>query len=484
MRLALVALTTAAALAAAGSAAGASSFVANDPLAPRQWYLAQDRAFDFWPQPPLLPPVHVAIIDSGIDGSHPEFANRISDARSFVGGSPLTDQFGHGTFVAGLIAATTNTGTGIAGIAFPAQLIVAKVVRPDRSVSITAEAAAIRWAVDRGARVINLSLGGLRDPRQPSRDTFSPVEAAAIRYAVRRGALVVAAVGNGDQAPSTPWPFASYPAALPHVLGVSAFGPDGSVPAFSNRDAIFNDVAAPGQDIVSTLPRALTASRPGCADQGYSICGPEDYRRAEGTSFAAPQVAAAAALLFAVRPAIRAEQVRALLERAADDAVAANGCRSCRRGRDSLTGWGRLDIAGALAAAASPPPPDRFEPNDEAGTQALKLPGARVDMTATVDFWDDQTDVYRVHLRSGQRLAAKLEGPFRSHSALLLWKPGTSRVEGPLSLRSLGQRVAASARRGWRQSVTYRARQTGWHFLQIKVVGRGSGPYRLSYSKS
>ena len=478
-----MAVASAAALAAAGTASGASSFVANDPLVSRQWYIAQDRAFDFWPQPPILPPVQVAIVDSGLDGSHPEFANRVSDARSFVGGSPLTDQFGHGTFVAGMIAAATNNGAGIAGIAFPAQLIVAKVVRPDRSVSIRAEAAAIRWAVDRGARVINLSLGGLRDPRHPNRDTFSPVEAAAVRYAVRRGALVIAAVGNGDQAPSTPWPFASYPAALPHVMGVSAYGPDGSVPAFSNRDAIFNDIVAPGQEIVSTLPRAMTASRPGCAEQGYSICGPEEYRRAQGTSFAAPQVAAAAALLFTTRPTLRAEQVRTMLERAADDAVAANGCRSCRRGRDSLSGWGRLDIAGALAAAASPPAPDRFEPNDEAGTQAPKLARARADVTATVDFWDDQTDVYRVHLRVGQRLSARLDGPVRFRSALLLWKPGTSRVEGPLSLQALGRRVAASVRPGSRQRVTYRARETGWHFLQIKVVGRGSGLYRLTFTK-
>ncbi len=479
----MVALAAAVALVAAGRAGAASSFVANDPLAARQWYLNQDHAFDFWPQPPLLPPVHVAIIDSGIDGSHPEFANRIADSRSFVGGSALTDRFGHGTFVAGVIAAATNNGAGIAGIAFPAQLIIAKVVRPDRSVSIRAEAAAIRWAVDRGARVVNLSLGGLRDPRHPRRDTFSPVEASAVRYAVKRGALVVAAVGNGDQAPSTPWPFASYPAALPHVLGVSAYGQDGSIPPFSNRDAIFNDLVAPGQDIVSTLPRALTAARPSCPDQGYSVCGPDDYRRAEGTSFAAPQAAAAAALLFATRPTLRAEQARALLERAADDAVAANGCRACRRGRDALSGWGRLNIAKALAAAGSPPAPDRFEPNDEAGSQALKLQGARVNVTATVDYWDDQSDVFRVYLRAGQRLAARLEGPFRSHSALILWKPGTTRVEGPLSLRALSQRAAASARRGWRQRVSYRARQTGWHFLQIKVVGRGSGPYRLTYTR-
>ena len=89
-------------------------------------------------------------------------------------------------------------------------------------------ARAIRWAVDRGARVINLSLGGLRDPFDPNRQLL-PLEASAVEYAVRKGAVVVAAVGNGDQAREQPWKYASYPAALPHVLGVSALARDGSV---------------------------------------------------------------------------------------------------------------------------------------------------------------------------------------------------------------------------------------------------------------
>ena len=109
------------------------------------------------------------------------------------------------------------------------------------------EAEAIRWAVDAGARVINLSIGGLRDPFNPKRDTFSRVEASAINYAVSRGAVLVAAVGNSDDAPQAPWPFASYPAALPHVLGVSALSPTGNVPQFSDRDRIYNDISAPGQ---------------------------------------------------------------------------------------------------------------------------------------------------------------------------------------------------------------------------------------------
>ncbi len=244
------------------------AFVPNDPLVPKQWHLEQDHAFDFWPELPALAGPRIAVIDSGIDGTHPDLASRIAGSRTFVGGSALTDQQGHGTFIAGLIAAQTNNAVGVAGIAFPSQLLIAKVVRANRQVSLEAEADAIRWAVDNGARVINLSLGGVRDPRDAGRDTYSPLEAAAVRYAYTRGAVVVAAVGNADQAPRAPWPYASYPAALPHVIGVSALGKDGSVPLFSNRDPIYNDLAAPGQELVSTFPRQLTASRASCTGPG------------------------------------------------------------------------------------------------------------------------------------------------------------------------------------------------------------------------
>ena len=316
-----------------GSRSRRVAFSPNDTLAPKQWYLQQDHAFDFWADAPLLPPVKVAVVDSGIDVTHPELATRVLASRTFVGGT-VADVQGHGTFIAGEIAAATNNAEGIAGIAFPAQLLVAKVVRSDGTISLEAEAKAIRWAADSGASVVNLSIGGLRDPKNLSRDTFSRLEAAAVQYAVAKGALVVAAVGNSDQAPASPWPYASYPAALPHVIGVSSIGRDNSVSGFSDRDAIYNDVAAPGEDIFSTLPRALTRDNASCLDQGYSDCGPDDYRHARGTSFAAPQVSAAAALVLAQSPTLRPAQAGALLERSAADLSATNGC-ACAPGRCS-----------------------------------------------------------------------------------------------------------------------------------------------------
>src|SRR5581483_6832847 len=194
------------------AAAPAAAFTPTDPLSAKQWYLADDHAFDAWPTPPTyLQPVKVAVVDSGVDCSLPDFAGRIVASRSFVGGDPCTDTEGHGTFVAGIIAANLDN-EGIVGIAYTAQLLVAKVVRGDGSIPLQAEADAIRWATDSGARVINLSLGGVRDPAMPTRDTYSALEASAVQYAVSKGVLLVAAVGNGDEAYSQPWPYASYPA--------------------------------------------------------------------------------------------------------------------------------------------------------------------------------------------------------------------------------------------------------------------------------
>jgi subtilisin family serine protease len=465
------------------AAAPAAAFVPTDPLAPKQWYLNEDRAFDAWATPPPnLVPVRVAIVDSGIDGSLPDFAGRIADSKSFVGGNPLVDTEGHGTFVAGEIAANLDT-QGIVGIAYTSQLLIAKVVKSDGTIPLEAEAAAIRWAADQGARVINLSLGGVRDPVHANRDTYSPVEAAAVAYAYAKGALLVAAVGNGDEAFTQPWPYASYPAALPHVVGVSALTRLGNVPDFSNRDAIYNDLSAPGQGIFSTFPAAMTAQRPSCLDQGYSDCGPDEYRNPEGTSFAAPQVSAAAALLFAVNPVLTNGQVASLLEHTAVDVNAANGCGRCALLRDPLSGWGRLDVAKAIEALAGPlPPVDRYETNDDAGTQARTMWGKQVKVTATVDYYDDQIDVYRIALSGGERVAARLTGGWAgANVSLLLWKPGTRRVD---DLRTQALRAAQSIAPGGMQRVTFKAPGRGWYYVEVKVTAPGYGSYTLTLAKT
>lgn len=462
-----------------------AAFSPNDPLAAQQWYLARDNAFDFWPEPPTsLSPVLVGIVDTGIDLTHPEFAGKIALAKSFVGGT-VDDEIGHGTFVAGEIAAATGNGQGIAGIAFPAKLIVAKVVAADQTIDPGVEAQAIRWEVDHGAKVINLSLGAVRDPLNATLDTYSAAEAAAVRYATKHGVLVVAAVGNGDDSPSTPWPYADWPSALPHVLGVGAYGQDGNVPLFSNRDFAFVDLAAPGVGILSTFPRALTAQRPGCADQGYSDCAGPNYRDGSGTSFAAPQVTAAAALLLSVDPALTPDQLSTIIEHSADDMTPATGCGHCTVGRDALSGRGSLDIAAALqdVAAGLIPPADSMEPNDDAGPQAPKLWGRASAVHATIDYWDDPVDVYSVRVSAGRRLSVALRGPGVKGLQLVLWRPGTLHVTGTLQ-RLSKERVFQSLHAGPTQSFTYRATLSGWYDVEVKETSPGAGAYTLRLAKT
>lgn len=480
----VVALVAAVALA---GAATATAFDNTEPLAAKQWYLQEDHAWDFWPAAPELYPVRVAVIDSGIDRDHPEFAGRIVGGRSFVGTPWYVDTQGHGTFVAGEIAADPFNGVGIAGLAFNAQLLIAKVVRNDGTVSLQGEVAAIRWAADNGARVINLSLGGVRDPLDPRLDSYSPLEQAAIDYAYAKGAVVVAAVGNGPQSPTTPWPFAHYPAALPHVIGVSAIRRDGSVPAYSNRDTVYNDIAAPGENIFSTVPRPLTARSPACAGEPYSDCGPAEFRDAIGTSFAAPQVSAAAALLLGQDPKLTPDQVSWLLERSAVDASAQTGCGLCPPGRDRFTGWGLLDVQAALTlltSGAPLPAADRYEPNDDAGPWSHAVPPLPHVVDATLDFWDDDIDVYRIALRAGQRLYARLTVGVPARVQLALWRPGTQHVAGVDS--SIADRVATSRRFGGQSRLSYRAATGGIYYLEAKLEtpSRPVVAYRLGLAKA
>jgi subtilisin family serine protease len=480
LRVALPGVVAAALIAASSAAA----FTPTNAYYGKQWYLSQDNAFGAWSAPPTdLAPVKVAIIDSGVDCALPDFQpGQIAKEKSFVGGSPCIDTQGHGTIVAGEIAAHLDSG-GVVGLAYSSQLLVAKVVASDGTIPIKAEAAGIRWAVNQGARVVNLSFGAVRDPGDPSLDSYSKVEAQAVAYAVKKGAVVVAAVGNADEAYATPWPYASWPAALPHVIGVAALTRSGNVPDFSDEDLTYVDIAAPGVGIFSTFPKSLTnQEQPGCTPQGYTDCATGDYHRPEGTSFAAPQVAAAAAVLFGVDPSLTNSQVTKILERHADDVDPATGCAECLTGRDKYSGWGSLDVLNAVDAVNSGliPPPDRYEPNDNA-SQARKLWGKwrRDAFDATLDYWDDPVDIYRVRLVRGQRLQARAVAHWaHAEVDLTLRRPGTKALLHKLVL------VDRTRAAGKTQRLGYRAPHTGWYDVELRITHHGSGRYALQLSKS
>ena len=139
------------------------------------------------------------------------------------------------------------------------------------------------------------------------------------------------------------------------------------------------------------------------------------------------------------------DQVAWLLERSADDVSASSGCPQCPVGRDPYSGWGSLDVFSALTMLTDGtrlPSPDRLEPNDEAGSWSHALPPLPRTVSASLDYWDDNVDVYHVRLLRGQRIYARLTPETRAGIRLAVWSPGTQRVEG---LRvDLRRRVAQS----------------------------------------
>jgi hypothetical protein len=219
-----------------------------------------------------------------------------------------------------------------------------------------------------------------------------------------------------------------------------------------------------------------------CSEQGYSSCGPEEYREAQGTPFAAPQVSAAAAVLLSLRPKLRPEQVSALLRRSAVDQSAATGCIACAVGHDAFTGWGRLDVAQASAALSDPlPTRDSYEANDDAAQRAYRVFGSTRRLYATLDFWDDQDDVYAFTLKRGQAVYVGLTGATtETDLSLALWLPGTRSIEGVGNIRS---REKISARAGSREYFSHRAKTAGTYYVQVRISSPGTTRYRLAIVK-
>ncbi len=279
--------------------------------------------------------IRIAVIDTGADLSAPDLAAKSPTAYNVrTRTTDVRDVNGHGTFVASLAAGSGTNGDGIAGAAGDAQLLIVK-AGTNGSFTDVDEATAILYAIGRGARIINLSLAGI---------ATSPVERSAIRYAVSHGALVVAAAGN-DYTNGDP---VEYPAALLQPVGSNGAGGTGLVVGastasgarapFSNTGSWIS-LVAPGVNVfgdVSRLSSPLLYPRvplPGSHDGVYGY--------ASGTSFAAPQVAGAAALVWAANPSLTAQQVAQILK----ETASGNGNWTAD------IGFGVIDVASAVARA-------------------------------------------------------------------------------------------------------------------------------------
>ena len=302
----------------------------NDPSYSRQWSLPKiqaNQAWDVW-QPQSK--VTLAIIDTGIDQSHPDLANVLlrDPSGNVIGfnaqtnvatGSAASDDNGHGTHCAGTAAGQVNNAKGIAGVAGwnPAvpnsntyvQLMPVKVLDADGSGTDADVAEGIIWATDHGARVISMSLGGAG-----SSTTLSN----GVAYARSRGVVVVAAAGNESTS------IKSYPAAYTGVISVAATDSSDTLAYFSNYGT-WVKVAAPGVSIYNTYP-------------GNS------YATMSGTSMATPHVAGEAAAILAQNSSLTASQVESLIVGNVDPYLPFNGLTLA-------AGAGRINVYKALLAA-------------------------------------------------------------------------------------------------------------------------------------
>lgn len=285
---------------------------AAEPLRASQWALTSLSAESAWAVS-TGGDVDVAVVDTGVLATHPDLTGKLCSGVAYLGGTGsaqlgkgIADPNGHGTHVAGIAAAAVN-GVGVAGVAPDADLIPVRVLDASGSGYNSDVAKGIIWAVDHGADVVNLSLGG----------TYaSPAVSAAVDHAVANGAVVVAAAGNGGVGGA-----ANYPAAFPATIAVGSHRQDGTVSSFSTRGD-YVDLSAPGDSILSTLNNGT-------------------WGTLSGTSMATPHVAGAVAALLAAEPALDPGGVRSRLEGTAVDAGTP--------GHDPHYGNGRLDLVGALA---------------------------------------------------------------------------------------------------------------------------------------
>lgn len=409
-----------------------ATYVPNDPLYGSQWGLASVAATAAWDVTKGSSAVVVAVVDTGVDYTHPDLAGRVDTAndRDFVGADlDAMDDNGHGTHVAGIIAATMDNSIGIAGLAPECRILPVKVLGSNGDGDTLLVSAGIKDAADKGAKIINLSLAGPADQSM----------ADAVRYAQQKGCVVVAAAGNEGLSG------ASYPARYDDVVGVGATNRANARATWSAVGSNYGtgvDVAAPGDGVFSTLP----GSR---------------YGAMSGTSMASPFVAAVAALVLSADPSLDGSPT-AVIARVLDSATPlapsmgmGHGLLNARDAVGSVVHPVHVDIPG-IALSSHP------ATGNVSGTVAV---------SAAADA------VYGVYLGADQRLDLTLPPvDVPNDLDLRLYRPGTLTIDGSAGLVVSAQHPGGSA-----EAIHYLAATPGIYYIDVRAIVGGGG-YTLSWS--
>ncbi|KJR47064.1 N-acetylmuramoyl-L-alanine amidase [Desulfosporosinus sp. I2] len=303
------------------------STLPSDPLFREQWSLVKGDVPGAWEMGATGQGVTVAVIDTGVALQHPDLIHNLVPGYNAITGSEVAganqDNNGHGTGVAGVIAAERNR-VGITGVAYQAKIMPVKVMDSKGEGNDDVIADGIIWAAAHGAKIINLSLGS------ENGSFASDILKKAVAYAADKGCLLIAASGNYDPKSQTN-PGVSYPASDPHVLAVTATDKADEVTDYSSTGPEV-DLAAPGDSIPT---------------DGWSPTSGSGYVSASGTSMAAPFVAGEAALLWSQHIDWSREQVIQALTQGTQDLGVS--------GRDDQYGYGLVDAKLALTLANKTP---------------------------------------------------------------------------------------------------------------------------------
>lgn len=283
-----------------------SEVTPNDQDFDTQYYLREINATKAW-NTTVGDSLLVGILDTGIDVNHPDLAHKVLSG-SDLSNEDLTDEIGHGTAIAGIIAANTNNKEGIAGIAWNTKVVSLKVTREDGRARVSTVVSALENAYTKGIKIVQISLGT---------NEFSQTLKDAIKEAQARGILIISTGGNsGTQE-------LRYPAAFDGVIGVGAVDQTKNIESYSTTGEHIA-LVAPGSDIYTT---SILSS----------------YEAVTGTSFSAPQVAGTAALVWSLVPDLSNDEVREILIESAEDLGEA--------GKDTVFGYGLLNTQKAVEIA-------------------------------------------------------------------------------------------------------------------------------------